>query len=97
MENQTAPAANETPNGPNLSLQGVSEGLLVRSAAGTARRRQLGAADQPRHLATASNPIGGDLREIVLTVTVSAKQNDKTLFLVEVKQAGAVPDAEPQR
>ncbi len=26
---------------------------------------------------------------MVLTVTVSAKQNDKTLFLVEVKQAGA--------
>ena len=40
-------------------------------------------------LATTSNPIQGDVREVVLTVTVSAKQNDKTLFLVEVKQAGA--------
>ena len=40
-------------------------------------------------LATTSNAIQGDLREVVLTVTVSAKQNDKTLFLVEVKQAGA--------
>lgn len=40
-------------------------------------------------LATASNPVQGDVREVVLTVTVSAKQNDKTLFLVEVKQAGA--------
>jgi preprotein translocase subunit SecB len=40
-------------------------------------------------LATTSNPIEGDLHEVVLTVTVSAKQNDKTLFLVEVKQAGA--------
>jgi preprotein translocase subunit SecB len=30
-----------------------------------------------------------DLREVVLTVTVSAKQNDATVFLVEVKQAGA--------
>ena len=33
--------------------------------------------------------IGGDLREVVLTVTVSAKQGETTLFLVEVKQAGA--------
>jgi preprotein translocase subunit SecB len=40
-------------------------------------------------LATNSALIQGDLREVVLTVTVSAKQNDKTLFLVEVKQAGA--------
>ncbi len=40
-------------------------------------------------LATTSNPIQGELHEVVLTVTVSAKQNDKTLFLVEVKQAGA--------
>jgi preprotein translocase subunit SecB len=29
-----------------------------------------------------------ELREVVLTVTVSAKQNDTTIFLVEVKQAG---------
>ena len=32
--------------------------------------------------------LGGDLREVVLTVTVSAKQGQQTLFLVEVKQAG---------
>jgi len=35
--------------------------------------------------ATVLNP---EVREIVLTVTVSAKHNDATLFLVEVKQAG---------
>ena len=40
-------------------------------------------------LQTASSLIEGDLREILLTVTVSAKQGDKTLFLVEVKQGGA--------
>lgn len=33
--------------------------------------------------------LNGDLREVVLTVTVSAKQGQQTLFLVEVKQAGA--------
>jgi len=40
-------------------------------------------------LNTAVNPIEGDLREVVLTVTVSAKQGERTLFLIEVKQAGA--------
>ena len=40
-------------------------------------------------LATNSSIIQGDVREVVLTVTVSAKQNEKTMFLVEVKQAGA--------
>ena len=33
--------------------------------------------------------LGGDVREVVLTVTVSAKHAEQTLFLVEVKQAGA--------
>jgi preprotein translocase subunit SecB len=33
--------------------------------------------------------LAGDVREVVLTVTVSAKQGEQTLFLVEVKQAGA--------
>jgi preprotein translocase subunit SecB len=40
-------------------------------------------------LNTTVQPIGGDLREVLLTVTVSAKQAEQTLFLVEVKQAGA--------
>ena len=40
-------------------------------------------------LNTAVNVIEGELREVVLTVTVSAKQGEQTAFLVEVKQAGA--------
>ena len=40
-------------------------------------------------LNTALNMIEGDLREVVLTVTVSAKIAERTMFLVEVKQAGA--------
>jgi preprotein translocase subunit SecB len=39
-------------------------------------------------LHTAATGLTPDLREVVLTVTVSAKQNEVTLFLVEVKQAG---------
>jgi len=40
-------------------------------------------------LNTSVSSLGGDLREVVLTVTVSAKQGEQTIFLVEVKQAGA--------
>jgi preprotein translocase subunit SecB len=39
-------------------------------------------------LHTGANGLTAELREVVLTVTVSAKQNDVTIFLVEVKQAG---------
>jgi preprotein translocase subunit SecB len=39
-------------------------------------------------LHTGVNPLATDVREVVLTVTVSAKQGEQTLFLVEVKQAG---------
>jgi preprotein translocase subunit SecB len=39
-------------------------------------------------LQTGMAQLSPDLREVVLTVTVSAKQNDVTVFLVEVKQAG---------
>lgn len=39
-------------------------------------------------LHTGAANLAADVREIVLTVTVSAKQNDNTIFLVEVKQAG---------
>jgi preprotein translocase subunit SecB len=39
-------------------------------------------------LHTGTSGVTPELREVVLTVTVSAKQNDVTIFLVEVKQAG---------
>jgi preprotein translocase subunit SecB len=38
---------------------------------------------------TSVSNIAGDLQEVVLTVTVSAKQGEQTMFLAEVKQAGA--------
>ena len=39
-------------------------------------------------LQTNSNILGPEVREVVLTVTVSAKYGEATIFLVEVKQAG---------
>src|SRR6202042_1766640 len=39
-------------------------------------------------LNTTVNAVAPDMREVVLTVTVSAKHAEITVFLVEVKQAG---------
>ena len=39
-------------------------------------------------LNTASEVVSPDLREVVLTVSITAKLGDTTAFLVEVKQAG---------
>src|SRR5215467_6233916 len=39
-------------------------------------------------LQTGSTALGPEVREVVLTVTVSAKLGEATIFLVEVKQAG---------
>lgn len=40
------------------------------------------------NLRSAHNSIEGDLHEIVLTITIEAKESDKTCFLVELQQAG---------
>jgi preprotein translocase subunit SecB len=37
---------------------------------------------------TTAEELGPDVREVLLTVTVEAKQGETTLYLVEVKQAG---------
>jgi len=79
----------EDPNGPQLALQAV---YLKDCSYEAPNGPRVDGAWNPQinlDLHTAVNPLGTDLREIVLTVTVSAKQNDATLFLVEVKQAGA--------
>lgn len=54
------------------------------------------------NLSTSVNELGGDLKEVVLTVRVEAKSADKTVWLVELQQAGAfgmrnVPAGDAQR
>ena len=39
-------------------------------------------------LQTKSQILDGDIHEVVLTVTVTAKKKDKAIFVIEVKQAG---------
>jgi len=87
--------ADETPaqsNGaaqPNLALQGVYLKDCSYEAPSGPRADANWQPNINLDLSTTSSPIEGELREVVLTVTVSAKQGEKTLFLVEVKQAGA--------
>ena len=40
------------------------------------------------NLRTAASEVEGDQHEVVLTITVDAKDGDKTLFLIELQQAG---------
>ena len=47
---------------------------------------------------TTADEIGPDVREVLLTITLEAKQGDATLYLVEVKQAGvfSIAGASPE-
>lgn len=89
------PTTNTDANGtqagaePNLSLQGVYLKDCSYEAPLGPRTEGNWAPQINLDLSTTSEVIQDELREVVLTVTVSARQNDKTLFLVEVKQAGA--------
>ncbi|MBT8103048.1 MAG: protein-export chaperone SecB [Gammaproteobacteria bacterium] len=40
------------------------------------------------NLRSAHSPVDGDHHEIVLTITIEAKEEDKTCFLIELQQAG---------
>src|SRR5277367_3142791 len=47
---------------------------------------------------TTADEIGPDVREVLLTITLEAKQGEATLYLVEVKQAGvfSISGASPE-
>ena len=81
----TAPAA-ET--GPLLALQNVYLKDCSYEAPSGPRLEQNWNPQINLDLHTGTTALTPELREVVLTVTVSAKQNDITIFLVEVKQAG---------
>jgi preprotein translocase subunit SecB len=54
------------------------------------------------NLNTSVNDLGGDMKEVVLTVRVEAQASEKTVWLIELQQAGAfgmrnVPQQDMQR
>src|SRR4029453_11970299 len=75
------------PNAPQLSLQAVYLKDCSYEAPNGPRVQGEWNPQINLDLHTGVNPIANDVREVVLTVTVSAKQGENTLFLVEVKQA----------
>lgn len=91
MANETAPTASidSAPAAAQLALQGVYLKDCSFEAPQGPRSNGEWNPQISLDLNTTMQPLGGELREIVLTVTVSAKQGEQTLFLVEVKQAGA--------
>ena len=76
------------PNAPQLSLQSVYLKDCSYEAPNGPRIQGEWNPQINLDLHTGVNPVATDVREVVLTVTVSAKQGELTLFLVEVKQAG---------
>jgi len=83
------PLGSGDPGGPQLSLQAVYLKDCSYEAPNGPRVDGNWNPQISLDLHTGVNPLTAELREIVLTVTVSAKQNEATIFLVEVKQAGA--------
>ena len=90
MANEQAPAATDG-TAPNTTL--ALQGVYLKDCSFESPQGPRGNGEwNPQislDLNTTVQPISGDLREVVLTITVSAKQAEQTLFLVEVKQAGA--------
>src|SRR3954470_1326579 len=86
MENQTAPA--DTQTGPMLSVQSVYLKDCSYEAPKGPRIEGSWSPQISLDINTTANVVAPELNEVVLTVTVGAKQGDVTAFLVEVKQAG---------
>lgn len=88
MENQPATPATENQNGPMLTVQTV---YLKDCSYEAPKGPRIDGQWSPQislDINTSANVVTPELNEVVLTVTVGAKQGDVTAFLVEVKQAG---------
>ena len=83
-----APGAADTDTGPVLALQNVYLKDCSYEAPNGPRMDGNWNPQINLDLHTAATGLTPDMTEVVLTVTVAAKQNDATIFLVEVKQAG---------
>jgi len=90
MATEQAPAAVDTA-APSTTL--ALQGVYLKDCSFESPQGPRGNGEWNPHISldlnTTVQPIAGDVREVVLTITVSAKQAEQTLFLVEVKQAGA--------
>jgi preprotein translocase subunit SecB len=88
--NEVRTPGTETDTGPQVSLQTVYlKDCSYESPNGP--RLPTNQAWEPKfqlNMNTSAEEISSDAREVLLTITVEAKQGETTLYLVEVKQAG---------
>jgi preprotein translocase subunit SecB len=91
------------PNAPQFAPQAVYvKDVSFEAPAGPRVAPNAGNPTINLNLNTSVNDLGGDLKEVVLTVRVEAQAADKTVWLIELQQAGAfgirnVPLADMQR
>src|SRR3954470_22232956 len=88
MENDPATAAAQNPAGPMLAVQSV---YLKDCSYEAPKGPRIDGNWSPQislDINTTANVVAPELHEVVITVTVGAKQGETTAFLVEVKQAG---------
>ena len=100
------PAANgqaQDPNAPQFAPQAVYvKDVSFEAPAGPRVSPTTANPTINLNLSTTVNDLGGDLKEVVLTVRVEAQAAEKTVWLVELQQAGAfgirnVPAEDMQR
>ncbi len=87
-ENSRAPAAAQQPQG-QLGIQRIYVKDLSFEAPNSPAvfREQLNPS-LDLHFANATTALGNDLHEVVLSITATVKEGDRTVYLVELKQAG---------
>ena len=94
---------NVDPNAPQFAPQAVYlKDVSFEAPAGPRLAANAANPTIALNLNTSVSDMGGDLKEVVLTVRVEAKAADKTVWLVELQQAGAfgirnVPAQDMQR
>jgi preprotein translocase subunit SecB len=100
------PAANgqaADPNAPQFAPQAVYlKDVSFEAPAGPRVAPNTGNPTINLNLNTSVNDLGGELKEVVLTVRVEAQAAEKTVWLIELQQAGAfgmrnVPQQDLQR
>lgn len=91
-ENPTPTGTGEAPNngqGPAVALQTVYvKDLSFEAPKGPFLPTQVQDPKINLNMSTVSNTVGQDAHEVVLTVTLEAKNGDVAVYLAEVKQAG---------
>lgn len=105
MVDEVLPAANgqADPNAPQFAPQAVYlKDVSFEAPIGPRVAPNTASPTINLNLSTSVNDLGSDMKEVVLTVRVEAKAAEKTVWLVELQQAGAfgmrnVPAADGQR